>query len=464
MLPVAELRHAVAQGLYDTVLRPVSRAAPCEVINAEQLAEDHRDLLWSHQRPARGHRLVRTVDRDRYHRYPKVLEEQPNTWLKRLQIATMRASSLGEPDQVLPALQRCGTKGQARDAGSVRFDRNRLREPADKAGERVAEGHVHRTGPVRPTQPTVAQSRRNRERVQVAEVVGRHDERSLFRQVLETLDPQAEQTFHDRPVEEEQTLRQRRLHPSQRLEPPLLLFAQCLFGLFEWGGAGRGFAGLGSLGHRFEQVANGVDAVYGLLVQFHARSLADLHRVHAQVQLRTRVRGQACVGVAVCEQLPNLSGRRVFKETTVLFGHLLWRDETGLPFPLLPLTLFRPVVTVFEEVAAKLAKLRLFEWFASDGVVGEALVGRHPLRAFFDRLANRLFDVAVFALANLAQIRHDHRDEPPILLEHTNLADGWVGLVGCLDLLGLDVLAALGDDERRGPAGDVQVAIAVEVA
>src|SRR5215216_1519589 len=436
MLPVAELRHAVAQGLYDTVLRPVSLAAPLEVINAERLAEDHRDLLWSHQRPARGHRLVRTVDRDRYHRYPKVLEEQPNTWLKRLQIATMRASSLGEPDQVLPALQRCGTKGQARDAGSVRFDRNRLREPADKAGERVAEGHVHRTGPVCPTQPTVAQSRRDRERVQVAEVVGRHDERSLFRQVLETLDSQAEQTFHDRPVEEEQTLRQRRLHPSQRLE----------------------------------QVADGVDAVYGLLVQLHARSLADLHRqvhplhrVHAQVQLRTRVRDQARVGVAVGEQLPNLSGRRVFKEATVLFGHLLWRDGTSLPFTLLPLALFRPVVTVFEEVAAKLAELRLFEWFASDGVVGEALVGRYPLRAVFDRLANRLFDIAVFALADLAQIRHDHRDEPPILLEHTNLADGWVGLVGCLDLLGLDVLAALGDDERRGPAGDVQVAIVVEV-
>src|SRR5919107_1408078 len=139
MLPVAELRHAVAQGLYDTVLRPVSLAAPLEVINAERLAEDHRDLLWSHQRPARGHRLVRTVDRDRSHRYPEVLEEQPNTWLKRLQIATARARALGEPVQVLPALQRRGPKGQAGDPGSARFAGIRLREPADKAGERVAE-------------------------------------------------------------------------------------------------------------------------------------------------------------------------------------------------------------------------------------------------------------------------------------------------------------------------------------
>src|ERR687889_1897161 len=318
---------------------------------------------------------------------------------------------------------------------------------------------------MRLTQPAVAQSRRDRERVEVAEVVGRHDERSLFRQVLETLNPQAEQTFHDRPVEEEQAPRQRRLCRSQRLEPPLLLIAQDLFGVFEQRGPGCGFAAFGPFGDRSEQVADGVDAVYGLLVQLYARPLADLHRqvhplhrVHAQVQLRTRLRGQARVGVAVGEQLPNLSGRRVFKEVTVLFGHLLWGDGTSRPFTLLPLALFRPVVTVFEEVAAKLAELRLFEWFASDGVVGEALVGRYPLRAFFDRLANRLFDVAAFALADLAQIRHDHRDEPPILLEHTNLADGWVGLVGCLDLLGLDVLAALGDDERRGPAGDVQVA------
>ncbi|MDQ4043577.1 MAG: hypothetical protein M3118_07155, partial [Actinomycetota bacterium] len=71
------------------------------------------------------------------------------------------------------------------------------------------------------------------------------------------------------------------------------------------------------------------------------------------------------------------------------------------------------------------------------------MVGGHSLRPFFDRLADRFLDVTVLTLADLSQVRHDYRDEPAVFLEHPDLADGGVGFVGSLDLLGLDVLATL---------------------
>src|SRR5262249_48095189 len=64
---------------------------------------------------------------------------------------------------------------------------------------------------------------------------------------------------------------------------------------------------------------------------------------------------------------------------------------------------------------------------------------------------------------DLAQVRQDHRYELAVFLQHADLTEDGMALVELLNVVGLDLLAALGDDQRRGAAADVQVAVGVEV-
>jgi hypothetical protein len=124
----------------------------------------------------------------------------------------------------------------------------------------------------------------------------------------------------------------------------------------------------------------------------------------------------------------------------------------------------RPVVALLQKVPAQLAQLRVLQRLAGNGVVRETLVGRQPFRALFDGFADRPFCVVVRQMLDLAGFRHDHGDQPVVFLQNPDLPYDGALRVGGLDVFGLNVLAALGHDEGRGAAGDVQIALVVEVS
>src|SRR5437763_1938400 len=55
------------------------------------------------------------------------------------------------------------------------------------------------------------------------------------------------------------------------------------------------------------------------------------------------------------------------------------------------------------------------------------------------------------------------RDKFPFFREHTNLPNSRFLNIGRLDILGLDLLAALGFDQRREPSKEVKLTIVIEI-
>ena len=96
-------------------------------------------------------------------------------------------------------------------------------------------------------------------------------------------------------------------------------------------------------------------------------------------------------------------------------------------------------------MAPELAEPRELKWFAAYGVVGDALEGRQVFRRLLDRLTYHA--VGVDTSTYLTRLRHDHCDEPAVLLQHADLTDQRVLQVGCFDGFGLDVFATGGHDQ-----------------
>src|SRR5215212_4027031 len=229
----------------------------------------------------------------------------------------------------------------------------------------------------------------------------------------------------------------------------------------------NGFAG--PRGDLAQQVADGADAVDRLFAQLHAGLLADLQgpghpskRIDVQIELRARLGRKPPVRIALSEQPPDAHRRRIFEQRAILIRHLLGRDRPHGPLILALPAPPRPLVAFIQDVPPELAEPRVLQRFAAYSVVRDSLVGRQASRSLLDRLAYRFANVAM--MADLIHLRHDHRDEPAVLLQNPDLTDPGVLQVGCFDGLWLDVLAARGHDQGRDPARDVQVTVIIEVA
>src|SRR5438034_3065875 len=84
---------------------------------------------------------------------------------------------------------------------------------------------------------------------------------------------------------------------------------------------------------------------------------------------------------------------------------------------------------------------------------------RQPLRSSFDRLANRVLS----SLAVRRSSGHDQPHELSLFLKHADLANGGLLRISVLDIFGLNLLAALGLNQRRNAAEDMQLTVVIKV-
>ncbi len=115
-------------------------------------------------------------------------------------------------------------------------------------------------------------------------------------------------------------------------------------------------------------------------------------------------------------------------------------------------------------MSSDLAQAGARQRLASDGIVGEAPVRWQLARYLADRIPHRLVEIDVSTPPNFVHIGHDHGDEPPLDADHADLLDERMLEIDILDVLGLDLFAALRHYQRGDASGDVQVPLIVQMA
>src|SRR2546426_2835696 len=98
----------------------------------------------------------------------------------------------------------------------------------------------------------------------------------------------------------------------------------------------------------------------------------------------------------------------------------------------------------------------------SNRVVRNALMARHSLRSSFNRRADRiLFSGSCRTTTSL--LWHNHRNELAFFFEHADFANRGLLGIGRFDIFGLNLLPALGLNQRRNAAKDVKTTVVIEV-
>jgi hypothetical protein len=163
------------------------------------------------------------------------------------------------------------------------------------------------------------------------------------------------------------------------------------------------------------------------------------------------VRRERPVRVALGDVVPHRPCARVAQQRLVGRDKRRYRGDGG--------RLARLPVTPRQQVPAQLAERRARQWLARHGELDHALVARQALRLLGHRRAHGRVGGITLTGRGLG---HQQRHQLAVHLQHGRLGDKRVRLVDRLHLLRLDVLAALGDDQRRCPPQHLKTAVGVE--
>src|SRR5690606_10558326 len=99
------------------------------------------------------------VDRDRDDGNRVAFQQNADPGLEILHLAAVRPLAFGKPDQAFATLQHGGAEREAGKGTMARIDGYGLRQSADPAGQRIAEGDARVSGPEGPAQAPVIEGR-----------------------------------------------------------------------------------------------------------------------------------------------------------------------------------------------------------------------------------------------------------------------------------------------------------------
>ena len=173
--------------------------------------------------------------------------------------------------------------------------------------------------------------------------------------------------------------------------------------------------------------------------------------------MQAGVGGQAPAGKAARQPRPGLLRRRLDQQRLVGLRPCVRRQRFGLR-----LAGAGGLPGRAQQMTAQLAQTGARQGIAGERDFGDALIGGQVRVHRRHRLAHGGGDVGVPGVADGARLGQHQAEQPAAVFQQGEFADVGMALIGRLHGLGLHVLAAGGDDEFLGAAGDEQIAAGIQ--